>query len=140
MSTDRLTRVNELMRREIGEALYRVLQDYEVDMSAITVTHVSTSSNLRSAHVFISIREHVGDRRRMMRQISRHAKDIQRMINSDLNLKYTPRLTFDLNPGIEKGDQVLHILHEMDPGDESEFLDATDTDTDDNDDITEVTS
>ena len=140
MSTDRLARVNELMRREIGEALYHVLQDYEVDMSAITVTHVSTSSNLRSAHVFISIREHVEDRQRMMRQLSRHAKDIQRMINSDLKLKYTPRLTFDLNPGIEKGDHILNILREMNPGDDSEFLDETDNDTDDRDDTTKVTS
>ena len=129
MSTDRLTRVNELMRREIGEALYHVLQDYEVDMSSITVTHVSTSSNLRTAHVYVSIREHTDERQQIMRRISRHAKDIQRLINSHLKLKYTPKLHFELDPGIEKGDRILHLLREMDDASGGALSDGLDVDT-----------
>jgi ribosome-binding factor A len=113
MSTDRLTRVNELLRREIGEALYHVLHDYEVDMAAITITTVDTSSNLRDARVGISIREHLADRNKMMHHIKHSRGEIQKLINSHLNLKYTPRLAFFLDTSVEKGDRVLAVLQKM---------------------------
>jgi len=62
MKTDRLTRVNELLRREIGVVLYRLLDRSQFDLAALTVTHVITSSDLRSARVLISIRGHEHER------------------------------------------------------------------------------
>ena len=56
MSIDRITRVNELLKREISSAFYKILAPEErVDMAALTVTHVTTSRNLRHARVLISI-------------------------------------------------------------------------------------
>ena len=44
----------------------------------------------------------------------RHRRgEIQRLINRDLVLKYTPRLAFELDGSIERGDHVLDILMRM---------------------------
>lgn len=121
MSVDRMTRVNELLRREIGEALPRVMHENGFDMSAVTLTHVVADRNLRTARVFVSIREHLEDRDWMFNQIRHHRAEIQAQINRDLKLKYTPVLNFEMDLSLEKGDRVLHLLSELTP--------ATDTDS-----------
>jgi tRNA pseudouridine55 synthase len=102
MSIDRLARVNELLRREIGGALYHVLKDYEVDLAAVTITHVITTRNLRSARVLVSIRDHRGERDRIISRLRRHRAEIQAIINRNMTLKYTPKLMFALDPSVER--------------------------------------
>lgn len=113
MPVNRIERVNELLHREIGEALYRVMTDPGFDMSAVTVTHVMTSRNLRHAQVLVSIRADEDDKQRILSRIGRHRAEIQQMINRDLGLKYTPRLTFLLDRSLEQGDHVLSVLEEL---------------------------
>ena len=56
MNVDRIKRVNELLHREIGRALYQVLRDDEVDLSAVMIAHVITHRDLRQARVLVSVR------------------------------------------------------------------------------------
>lgn len=113
MTVDRLTRVNELLKREIGEALFKIVKEDDFDLSAVTVTHVITGSNLRNAKVMVSIRDNQDRRDRMLAILRRYRGEIQKRINKDITLKYTPRLTFELDTSIEKGDAVLSLLHKM---------------------------
>ncbi|MBN2302073.1 MAG: 30S ribosome-binding factor RbfA [Lentisphaerae bacterium] len=113
MTVDRLTRVNELLRREIGGALHKLLGGYEIDLSAVTVTHVVTSKSLRTARVLVSIRDHAKERSHMLALIRECRPQIQALINSNMILKYTPRLTFELDTSLEKGDYILGVLMEM---------------------------
>lgn len=113
MSVDRLTRVNELLKREIGAALFQLVTEDEFDLSAVTVTHVETSSNLRNARVKVSIRDHQEQRQKMMAILRRHRGAIQERIGKNVILKYTPRLSFVLDTSIEKGDAILTLLHKM---------------------------
>ena len=110
MGTRRITRVNELIRREIGTALYRVVNDDGFDVSAVTVTHVVTSSDLRTATVMVSIRGDEAMRGRMLGLISRHRAEIQQVLAQNVILKYTPRLRFSLDTSLAEGDHVLEIL------------------------------
>jgi ribosome-binding factor A len=125
VTINRITRVNELLRREIGQALYAVLHEASLDLSALTVTHVITSRNLRNARVLVSIRDHLAERDSMLRLLRRHRVEIQDRINRNLSLKYTPRLTFELDTSIEQGDRVLDLLSEM----EKQELAGLETDT-----------
>jgi len=113
MTVDRLTRVNELLKREIGEALYQIIKEDDFDLSAVTVTHVITSSSLRNARVMVSIRDNHDKRDRMLAILRSYRAEIQKRISKDIILKYTPRLTFALDTSIEKGDAVLSLLHVM---------------------------
>jgi len=113
MSHRRITRVNELIRREIGEALFRLMNEREFDIAAVTVTRVTTSPNLRNARVYVSIREHEEDRDTMMALIRTHRRELQKQLGRNLTMKYTPRLSFHLDESIERGDHVLKLLSEI---------------------------
>jgi ribosome-binding factor A len=114
MPSQRITRVNELIRREVGTALFRFVHDQNFDMSAVTVTRVTTNPNLRGATVYVSIRDHQDDRKAMMSLLRKHRTEFQEHIARHLTLKYTPRLRFQLDESIERGDRVLDVLARMD--------------------------
>jgi ribosome-binding factor A len=113
MSVDRLERVNALLRRAIGESLYRVFAGDTLDLACITVTNVETSRNLRNATVAVSIFGHDDERGTILRKLANKADEFQSIINHELTLKYTPRLRFVLDGSIAKGDHVLDILSHL---------------------------
>jgi len=55
MAVDRLERVNSLLKRVIGESVFRVLQGDDVNPGTITVTEVACAKNLRNATVKVSV-------------------------------------------------------------------------------------
>jgi ribosome-binding factor A len=120
MAIDRLERVNALLRREIGEAFFKVFAGDPVDLAVVTVTNVQTARNLRNATVSISIYGHENERGAILRKIANKAGELQSLINRDLTLKYTPRLRFVLDGSVEKGDHILDVLSKLDvPGDDA---------------------
>jgi len=133
MKTDRLTRINELLRREIGQCLYRLLDPAQFDLAAVTVTHVIIGSDLRTARVLVSIRGHEHERHAMLHRIQHLHGDIQETIAKAVILKYTPKLTFSLDTSIEIGDRVLDILSKLPTGPKEEPGPAGGTETDDPD-------
>ena len=113
MAVDRLERVNALLRREIGEALYQVFNG-EIDLAAVTITRVETARNLRTASVSVSVFGHQTERGRILRALADKHAALQALINRDCHLKYTPRLRFMLDTSIEKGDHILALLGKID--------------------------
>jgi ribosome-binding factor A len=79
------------------------------------VTHVITSSDLRSARVLVSIRGHEAERSRMLGQLRHHHAEFQRRLAENVILKYTPVLHFELDGSLESGDRVLNLLSELEP-------------------------
>ncbi len=115
MAVHRLDRINALLLREIGDDLFRVLQsEPEVDLAGITVTKVECAPNLRTATVWVSIRD-AEQHPTWLRRLSKHARDIQALINRNLTLRFTPHLRFRLDVGIAKGDRVLDLLNHLPP-------------------------
>ena len=123
MAVDRLKRINELLRREIADALFRIMTEEAFDLSAVTITHVQTSRNLRHARVLVSVLGHEGEHNRMLSLLRRHRTEFQARINADLVLKYTPRLSFELDTSVERGDHMLDVLAQL----EKDLPSAADT-------------
>jgi len=125
MNVERIKRVNELLRREIGAALYHCMDVDAIDLAAMTITHVATSRDLRHAQVMVSIREHYTERKSMLALLRRHRADIQEYVHRNVVLKYTPRLSFTLDTSVERGDRILNLLSKMDipPPDPEEVQD-----------------
>ena len=113
MKAERLTRVNELLRREIGLQLFHALDPSVVDLSTITVTHVMIGSDLHNARVLISIRGTPEIQDHTLRHLRHRHSAIQRLVAEHVILKYTPRLHFFLDDSLREGDHVLQILNEM---------------------------
>jgi ribosome-binding factor A len=99
-----------LLRREIGERLFHVINEEGFDMSAVTITQVITSRNLKNARVMVSIRDHHQERGKMLGLLARHRRELQSHINKTLGMKFTPRLAFELDTSLEKGNHILDLL------------------------------
>lgn len=116
MSVNRLDRVNSLLKRVIADAMHSVMQGDSVAPGLITVTGVSCGKDLRDATVGISV---FGDdelKKTAIQHLQHNARRFQAVINREIRLKFTPRLLFQLDRSIEKGDEVLSILSHLPPG------------------------
>lgn len=113
MSSQRMLRVNELLKREIADLLERV--DFNLSNCLVSVSEVDVSPDLRNAKVHISVLG--GDdsiKNSVMKFLRSNRTLLQKKIARDITLKYTPVLTFVNDSRMEKGDRVLAILEEMD--------------------------
>ena len=113
MSVDRLERVNSLLKRVIAESMFSVMQGDTVQPGLITVTDVKCGKDLRDATVKISV---FGDdqlKETALQHLKHNAKRFQAIINREVRLKFTPRLLFQLDLSLEKGDETLAILERL---------------------------
>ena len=99
----RLERVNELIKRELGELISR-----EVNFSAalVTVQSVDVTPDLKHAHVFVSVIGSEEQARAAMAQLHDSRSNLQRLLAKRVILKYTPHLHFKLDESIERGTRI----------------------------------
>jgi ribosome-binding factor A len=110
---DRMTRVNELLKREIADIIER--EDLGGGTVLISVTAVSTAHDLRRATVKVSIFGADDEfKKQIIRKLQKMHADIQKKMSRRITLKYTPVLGFELDMNVEAGDRVLAMLEELD--------------------------
>jgi len=115
MHSQRLTRINELLRREIAALLFREMTDAGFDLSAVTVTRAEISSNLRHARVGISVRGDSSMARQVFSLLRRHRVALQKHMCQHVILKYTPVLRFVRDESVIEGDRILHLIEQLPP-------------------------
>ncbi len=109
---DRISRINELLRREIAE--YVEKECPRSPKSLLTVSEVKTAPDLRVAKVFISIfGGDAHEKNKAIEMLRERRTEVQARISKNMILKYTPVLSFHLDERIEKGDRVLQIISEL---------------------------
>ena len=113
MAVDRLERVNALLKRVIGESVFRVLQGDDTNPVLVTVTGVNCAKNLRNATVHVSIFGEPAEQDRVLSHLVRRTHDFERIVNSEVRLKFTPQLRFVIDHSLEKGDHVLQLLDSL---------------------------
>ena len=120
MTSNRMRRVDELMRRELGSVCEREVVP-QLD-SLLTITGVKTAPDLRQATVFFSVLGDDAQKKQALRVLLRARRTLQREVAARIALKYTPVLEFRFDDSIATGDRVLQII---------EGLDITDSSADD---------
>lgn len=113
MAVDRLERVNSLLKRVIGESVFRVLQGDDANPGLVTVTGVSCAKNLRNATVRVSVFGEPAEQNRVLSHLVRRTHEFERIVNSEVRLKFTPQLRFVIDHSLEKGDHVLQLLDNL---------------------------
>ena len=114
MAVERLERVNSLLKRVIAEAMFSVMQGDTVQPGLITVTDVACGKDLRDATVKVSVFGDDALRETALQHLKHNAKRFQAIINREVRLKFTPRLVFQIDRSLEKGDEVLALLSKLD--------------------------
>ena len=113
----RLQRVNEVIRRELGELIAR---EFRFEGKLVTLQQVDVTPDLKHAHVYVSIIGSEAERHRDMATLHDSRAQLQQALSRRVVLKYTPHLHFKLDDTIERGTRVLNILEEIGPVDPEE--------------------
>ena len=116
--SQRMDRVDELLRQEIGSIISRDLSDPRLGFA--TITDVETSPDLRHARVWVSIIGQPDERKATLAVLSRATAFMRRELGKRLSLRRIPDLHMELDDSAERGTRVLHLLNELEAGHEVE--------------------
>ena len=114
MPIDRILRINDRIRQVLAQAVYHIGTGEEIDTARLSFVSVNTAHDLRNATVFLSVLGDAAEHERAFRWVKSHRIDFQAAIAHEMQLKYTPRLTFRMTDAIAQGDQVLDLLEHLD--------------------------
>ena len=111
----RMRKVNELLREVIAEA---VTDLKDPGIGFLTITGVDASPDLRNAFVYYSVLGTDEEVVETGEALDRATPRIQSIAGSQIRMKFTPRLTFKLDPSVGEGIKIDRLLHELEPGEE----------------------
>lgn len=111
----RMRRVDETLREVIALEVSRLK---DPGLGFVTITGVSTSPDLRGARVYYSVLGDEAQRAETQAALERAAPRIQRVVGSEVRLKYNPRLTFLFDGSVEQGMRMEQLLHDIAEGEE----------------------
>ena len=110
MATDRMRRVNEVMREVIGSAIASELEDPRIGF--VTVTAVETSPDLRSARVYVSVLGDRTEREATLAALASSHGPLQSVVARETRMKRTPTLSFHYDESPERGVRLSRLLEE----------------------------
>ena len=106
---------------KVQKELRSIVASYLLNMTGyfsgmVSVTYVIASGDLRNAKVFVTVMQENEDQKLLERDIEimqEEAKLIQKEVAHQLPMKFCPKLTFILDPSIDKILKIDGILHEL---------------------------
>jgi len=109
--SQRITRINELLRREVSEQMRRY---YRADTAAITISDVDCSADLRNARIYYSVLGDDADIEESKKLFRKIGKDIRQRVSKEITLKYFPTFHYLYDPSLERGAGINEILDQLD--------------------------
>jgi len=103
----RSLRVNQVLRQILAEELER-LADADERLRLVTITAVDTAPDLRTARVYLSS---MSDDAAVA--LSERRVQLQRSMGSQVRMKRTPSLAFELDPAVVAGGRVEDVLRRL---------------------------
>ena len=111
MASNRINRINEEIQKELS-SLLRTVKDPRVQNTMISITRVDTTPDLRYAKVYVSFLE--SDRaQEAMKGLKSAGGFLRRALGQNLQLRYTPELTWSLDDSITYGAHMLELINSL---------------------------
>jgi len=124
MATNRrVSRVAELIKREVSQMLIHDIKDDRVGAGMVSVTDVDVSGDLQHAKIFVSIYGTDEARAETMAGLKSATGYVRGELGSRISLRRTPEVLFVEDRSIERGNRVLSLLNQLNherPKDEEE--------------------
>jgi ribosome-binding factor A len=111
MHSVRVERVRELLRRQLGEIIRRELTPEASALASVNSVHLTP--DLKNATVFVGVIGSPDVQQRTIDHLNAQRGRIQHLVAEAVVLRHTPRLRFQLDLAIERGNRVLSILDEL---------------------------
>ena len=110
--THRLERVNNLIRRELSELLYREVKDPRLG-SFVSINEVAVSADLRTARVYVSFFGSEGEKQDAMEALNQAGGYFHGELVKRLKLRRVPEMSFHWDASIEHGTHILDLIERV---------------------------
>ena len=107
----KIERVDEEIRKILNEIIARDLKDPRLN-TLINVTEVSTSKDLKTANVYVSIMEKE-KRKDALKALSCASSFMRGILFERMKIRLAPHLTFHLDDSLNNGLKIEELLKEI---------------------------
>ena len=109
MASNRISRINEEIQRQLSADIRR-LKDPRVSGSGmVSVTRVDTTGDLRYAKIYVSVLDK-SQEKDVLKGLKSAAGFLRRELGRSLQLRYTPELQFIEDDSIERGVRMVSMI------------------------------
>ena len=109
----RVSRVAELIKREVSQMLLHGIKDDRVGTGMVSVTYVDVSGDLQHAKVYVSIYGTESAKSETMAGLRSATGFVRSELGSRVRLRRTPEVIFIEDDSIERGTKVLSLLNQL---------------------------
>ena len=114
MATNRrVSRVAELIKREVSQMLLNGIKDDGVGTGMVSVTDVDVSGDLQHATIFVSIYGTEEAKTETMAGLKSATGYVRSELGARIRLRRTPEVIFMEDHSIERGTKVLSLLNQL---------------------------
>ena len=118
MASNRISRINEEIQRELSEQ-FRRLKDPRVSQTGmVSITRVDTTGDLRYARIYVSALDK-SQEKEVLKGLKSAAGFLRWELGRSLQLRYTPELQFVADDSIQHGAHILEVLRQVEQQDEA---------------------
>ncbi len=125
MSSRRVLKAAQAIREVVSMAIITDLKDPRI--SDVTVTFVEVSPDLRQAKVNVSVMGEEKKQNLCLRGLQNSAGYLQQKVGKRIDTRYTPRIEFVLDKGIQHSLIVTKILDEVLPSERDDAAESAET-------------
>ncbi|MEH2169190.1 MAG: 30S ribosome-binding factor RbfA [Nostoc sp.] len=134
MATNRrVSRVAELIKREVSQMLLNGIKDDRVGTGMVSVTDVDVSGDLQHAKIYVSIYGTDEAKEETMAGLKSATGYVRSELGARVRLRRTPEVIFLEDRSIERGNKVLALLNQLNHDRPPENLVAVEDSTGQND-------
>ena len=109
----RVSRVAELIKREVSQMLLYGIKDDRVGAGMVSVTDVDISGDLQHAKIFVSIYGTEEAKAETMAGLKSATGFVRSELGQRVRLRRTPEVVFVEDRSIERGTRVLSLLNQL---------------------------
>ncbi|MBW4612192.1 MAG: 30S ribosome-binding factor RbfA [Desmonostoc vinosum HA7617-LM4] len=114
MATNRrISRVAELIKREVSQMLLNGIKDDRVGTGMVSVTDVDVSGDLQHAKIYVSIYGTEQAKEETMAGLKSATGYVRSELGARVRLRRTPEVIFIEDRSIERGTKVLSLLNQL---------------------------
>ena len=102
----RANRINSLIRQLVAEEFIRSSDSI---INSLTISHVDTSPDMKRSTVFVTNMDK--NRSEVLNSLVKSRVKIQKNIGKQLDMKFTPKLFFEIDPVTENAEKLNNLLN-----------------------------
>lgn len=98
-----------LLKKELAPLIE---ENLDKNLGIVTLTDVELQPDFKEAKVYISCFEDLNEKK-VLRSLEEKAKEFQHILGRRLRMKFTPKITFVIDSGLENVGKVEKLLEEI---------------------------